>query len=74
MAWRWQTYAPFGYKTSIDKKLEIVREQASLFKMILTNFHQRRRLSFIAKKVNEIRGFRTRFPGNNLKTAYRIYS
>ena len=55
----WQTYAPFGYKI-VDKKLEIVEEQANAVKMIFNDFINGEGYLPIAKKVNAL-GFRTRF-------------
>lgn len=55
----WQTYAPFGYKI-VDKKLEIVEEQASAVRMIFNDFINGEGFLHIAKKVNAL-GFRTRF-------------
>ena len=55
----WQTYAPFGYKI-VDKKLEIVDEQASAVRMIFNDFINGEGFLHIAKKVNTL-GFRTRF-------------
>lgn len=60
----WQTYAPFGYKI-VDKKLEILDEQASVVKMIFNDFINGEGYLFIAKKVNEM-GYRTRF-GNKFE-------
>jgi DNA invertase Pin-like site-specific DNA recombinase len=55
----WQTCAPFGYKI-VDKKLEIVEEQASAVKMVFNDFINGEGFLAIAKKINEL-GFRTRF-------------
>ena len=55
----WQTYAPFGYKL-VNKKLEIVEEQASAVRMIFNDFINGEGFLRIAKKVNAL-GFRTRF-------------
>lgn len=60
----WQTYAPFGYKI-VDKKLEILDEQASVVKMIFNDFINGEGYLFIAKKVNDM-GYRTRF-GNKFE-------
>jgi DNA invertase Pin-like site-specific DNA recombinase len=60
----WQTYAPFGYKI-VDKKLEILDEQASVIKMIFNDFINGEGYLFIAKKVNDM-GYRTRF-GNKFE-------
>ena len=60
----WQTYAPFGYKI-VDKKLEILDEQASVVRMIFNDFINGEGYLFIAKKVNEM-GYRTRF-GNKFE-------
>jgi DNA invertase Pin-like site-specific DNA recombinase len=60
----WQTYAPFGYKI-VDKKLEILDEQASAVRMIFNDFINGEGYLHIAKKVNEL-GFRTRF-GNKFE-------
>ena len=60
----WQTYAPFGYKI-VDKKLEILDEQASVVKMIFNDFINDEGYLFIAKKVNDM-GYRTRF-GNKFE-------
>lgn len=55
----WQTYAPFGYKI-VDKKLEIVDNQAFAVRMIFNDFINGEGFLHIAKKVNSL-GFRTRF-------------
>lgn len=60
----WQTYAPFGYKI-VDKKLEILDEQASAVRMIFNDFINGEGYLFIAKKVNDM-GYRTRF-GNKFE-------
>ena len=60
----WQTYAPFGYKI-IDKKLEILDDQASAVRMIFNDFMNGEGYLHIAKKVNEL-GYRTRF-GNKFE-------
>ena len=60
----WQTYAPFGYKI-VDKKLEILDDQASVVRMIFNDFINGEGYLFIAKKVNNM-GYRTRF-GNKFE-------
>lgn len=60
----WQTYAPFGYKI-VDKKLEIVDEQASAIRMVFNDFINGEGYLHIAKKLNNL-GYRTRF-GNKFE-------
>ena len=61
---QWQTYAPFGYRI-VNKKLEILEEQAAAIKMIFNDFINGEGYYPIAKKVNEM-GYRTRF-GNKFE-------
>ena len=60
----WQASAPFGYKI-VDKKLEILDDQAAVIRMIFNDFIAGEGYLKIAKKVNEM-GWRTRY-GNKFE-------
>ena len=55
----WQTCPPFGYKI-VNKKLEILEDEAAVVKMIFSDFIIGNGYLYIAKKVNDM-GYRTHF-------------
>ncbi len=61
---QWQTCSPFGYKV-VDKKLEILDDEASAVRMIFNDFMNGEGYLHIAKKLNEM-GYRTHF-GNKFE-------
>jgi DNA invertase Pin-like site-specific DNA recombinase len=61
---QWQTCSPFGYKV-VDKKLEILDDEASAVRMIFNDFINGEGYLHIAKKLNEM-GYRTHF-GNKFE-------